>query len=151
MLDEYGRHPGCRRGRASTAHLTLLEGLCDAPRFPLLSGLVPSCARRALCSVCTHTAGDRLRRGEFITFQGDPMHRQYNEVVLDSRAWSAGLPRTIEAFFYPDTPQCSATPCQQAVRDARAGFAKEYDAEPLPLLRLRLQPDGTTPAFQPVS
>ena len=95
----------------------------------------------------------RLQRGETYYLREDPLKQlQYNELILDSATWVAHLPRTIEAFFFPDTPECATplTDCQSAVRGAHSRFRRQYGAAvPVPLLRLRL--DGRLPAFEVVA
>ena len=93
----------------------------------------------------------RLRSGEFIKLKGDPTHRQYNEVIIEATAFLEALPTSIEAFFFPDTPECATpqTECQAAVRAAHAAFLQEYGLsnEAVPLLRLRA---SGVPAFETV-
>jgi hypothetical protein len=90
----------------------------------------------------------RLRSGEFIKLKGDPTHRQYNEVIIEATAFLEALPTSIEAFFFPDTPDCATpqTECQAAVH---AAFLQEYGLsnEAVPLLRLRA---SGVPAFEMV-
>ena len=64
---------------------------------------------------------------------------QYNEIVLDGGAWVRNMPRTIEAFFFPDVKACDSktSACQRHVRAAHARFKQHYGVE-VPLLRLSL-------------
>ena len=64
---------------------------------------------------------------------------QYNEIVLDGGAWVRNMPRTIEAFFFPDVKACDSktSACQSHVRAAHARFKQHYGVE-VPLLRLSL-------------
>eukprot|EP00937_MAST-01D_sp_MAST-1D-sp2_P003337 g3337.t1 len=69
----------------------------------------------------------------------------YNELVLDATAWKAGLPGTIDAFFYPSFGgACASQPdepggCLAYTKAARADFLKSYpavDPASVPLLAL---------------
>lgn len=61
---------------------------------------------------------------------GDGGFTAHNELILDTHSVAAGLPDSIEAFFYPDGGR-------EAVRPFRDGFAAEFGLrrERVPLLR----------------
>ena len=69
----------------------------------------------------------------------------HNELVIDAEYSEAMLPRSVEAFWYPLNDFCkTATKCQAYTERMHAKFLREYSltAEDVPLVGLRLEPDG---------
>jgi len=65
----------------------------------------------------------------------------YNELILDSEQWVAALPRTVNAFFAPQTRECQHADCLGKARRARDAFVVAYglSTEDVPLVWLRLE------------
>ena len=60
-----------------------------------------------------------------------------NEVILSGKVWSAALPSTVLAFFYPRTAKCDAAPaCRQRAEAAHRKFGEQYPDTKVPLLTL---------------
>ena len=68
------------------------------------------------------------------TFKGISTFSGYNEIIVQSAAWIANLPRSIEAFVV--VAGCSGDE-EAFVRRAHRDFAARFGASAAPLVRLR--------------
>jgi hypothetical protein len=63
--------------------------------------------------------------------------RGYNELVFSFDVWSAQLPATVEAFFYPLAAECARVDdCEARTRRAHHAFTAAYPQSAVPLLTL---------------
>ena len=58
----------------------------------------------------------------------------YNEIVINAFLYADRLPRSVEAFFLLDDPQCDEKTCKETTRKAHALFTKQYPSAHVPLL-----------------
>jgi hypothetical protein len=83
---------------------------------------------------CHQCAWKESQLGQMLTLQSQASS-QYNEVLVTASNWRAGLPHTIDAFFFPSN--CGA-PCRDEVTATHAQFLQKFakTAAEVPLLSL---------------